>query len=146
MGLLGFFAVVGGSLSGTLWGVIAPVEAEVVGLQDLPAALSVTWVLMTPPTTVAEAIALKLRKSSGNIYINAQIFTAMMYIGGSLCLWLVRAWKVGELEVEDALQSPNSVDDKASGRDNAALEHPSTATRKWRSKGLVRRLFTVERV
>jgi MFS family permease len=99
LGLLVFFAIVGGALAGTFWCTIAAVGAEIVGLRDLPTALSMTWVLMVPPTTVAEPIALELRKSHGNyIFLNAQIFTAMMYVGGALCLWVVRGWKVGEIE------------------------------------------------
>jgi MFS family permease len=104
MGLLSFFAIVGGALSGTLWATIAPVGAEVVGLKDLPAALSITWVVMVPPTTVAEPIALELRRDgNSNVYINAQLFIAMMYLGGALCLWVVRGWKVGQLEELEGL-------------------------------------------
>ena len=102
MGLLTFFAIVGGALAGTFWCTIAPVGVEVVGLKDLPAALSMTWVLMVLPTTVAEPIALELRKvGSRNVYIDAQVFTALMYLGGALCLWVLRGWKVGEIEELD---------------------------------------------
>lgn len=100
MGLLCFFAIVGGALAGVFWTTIAPVAAEVLGLQDLPAGLSLTWVLMVPPTTCAEAIALELRTqgADGWIYLPPQIFTSFMYIGAGLCLWVVRGWKVGEME------------------------------------------------
>ena len=100
MGLLCFFAIVGGALAGTFWATIAPVGAEVLGLQDLPAGLSWTWVLMVPPTTTAEAIALELRRKHTDswIYLPPQIFTAFMYIGAGLCLWVVRGWKVGDME------------------------------------------------
>ncbi|KIW31286.1 uncharacterized protein PV07_02946 [Cladophialophora immunda] len=100
MGLLCFFAIVGGALAGTFWTTIAPVGAEVLGLQDLPAGLSLTWLVMVPPTTCAEAIALELRRKNTDswIYLPPQIFTAFMYIGAGLCLWVVRGWKVGELK------------------------------------------------
>ena len=99
MGLASFFAIVGGALSGAFWATIAPVGAEIVGLKDLPAALSITWVAMVPPTTLAEPIALELRRErSMHVYIDAQIFVAMMYLGGALCLWIIRGWKVGQLE------------------------------------------------
>ncbi|KIW82666.1 hypothetical protein Z517_05693 [Fonsecaea pedrosoi CBS 271.37] len=100
MGLLCFFAIVGGALAGTFWTTIAPVGAEVLGLQDLPAGLSLTWLIMVPPTTCAEAIALELRRRNTEnwIYLPPQIFTAFMYVGAGLCLWVVRGWKVGELK------------------------------------------------
>jgi len=47
---------------------------------------------------VAEPIGLKLKQMTGNIYIHAQIFTAVMYTAAAVCMWFLRAWKVGELE------------------------------------------------
>ncbi|KAJ4503869.1 hypothetical protein HRR83_008677 [Exophiala dermatitidis] len=102
MGLLCFFAIVGGSLAGTFWTTIAPVAAEILGLQDLPAGLSLTWLLMVPPTTFAEPIALELRRQTGHswIYLPPQIFTALTYFAAALCLWFARGWKVGEMQWE----------------------------------------------
>ena len=102
MGLLSFFAIVGGALAGTFWCTIAPVGAEIVGLKSLPAGLSLTWLMIVPPTTFAEPIALEIRRQ-GEIgkkwqYIWPQIFTAVMYAVAALCLWVVRGWKVGEFE------------------------------------------------
>ena len=98
-GLLLFFSIIGGALAGTFWTTIAPVGAEVVGLANLPACLSLTWVLMVPPTTVAEAIALELRSGLGRWeYLPPQIFTACMYVGGAMCILVVRGWKIGQLE------------------------------------------------
>lgn len=99
MGLLCFFAIVGGALAGTFWTTIAPVAAEVLGLADLPAGLSLTWLIMVPPTTCAEPIALELRRKADTwIYLPPQIFTAFTYFAGALCLWMARGWKVGELD------------------------------------------------
>ncbi|KAI9677061.1 MAG: hypothetical protein M1817_006900 [Caeruleum heppii] len=47
---------------------------------------------------VSEAIGLQLRQESGNIYLHAQIFTAFMYIAAAICMWFLRAWKIGQLE------------------------------------------------
>ena len=150
IGLLMFFAIVGGALAGTFWCTIAPVGAEVVGLKDLPTALSMTWVLMVPPTTVAEPIALELRKSHGNyIFLNAQIFTAVMYVGGALSLWVVRGWKVGELEeLERRLQakgmSENEVETlemKAVVDEDEALTSPSVNPASWQPRDLARRML-----
>jgi MFS family permease len=103
MGLLCFFAIVGGAMAGTFWTTIAPVSVEVLGLRDLPAGLSWTWILMVPPTTCAEAIALELRRKNVDswIYLPPQLFTAFMYIGGGLCMWVLRGWKVGQLDFSE---------------------------------------------
>lgn len=50
-GVLLFFAVIVGTVSGTIWATIAPVMAEVVGLKYLPSALSLTWLVLVIPAT-----------------------------------------------------------------------------------------------
>ncbi|TVY47233.1 putative transporter MCH2 [Lachnellula cervina] len=97
-GVLIFFAILTGTVSGTFWATIAPVSAEVVGLQVLPSALSITWLVLVLPCTFAEPIGLVLRDTSGNIYLHAQLFTGFMYIGAAVCAWLLRAWKINEKE------------------------------------------------
>ena len=116
-GVLVFFALIVGTVSGTFWVAIAPVAAEVVGLKELPSALSIVWLVLTLPTTcrsnycyfcnlykvadriiVAEPIALELRQKMGNIYLHAQIFTGFMYIAAALCMFFLRAWKIGQIE------------------------------------------------
>ncbi len=69
-----------------------------VGLRILPSALAIMWVVLVLPCTFAEPIGLELRRTSGDIYLHAQIFTGFMYIAAALCMWLLRAWKIGELE------------------------------------------------
>ncbi|KAI9782849.1 MAG: hypothetical protein M1835_003926 [Candelina submexicana] len=95
-GVLIFFSLLVGTVAGTFWCTIGPVGAEVVGLKELPSALSITWVVLVLPTTFSEAIALELRRATGNIYLHAQVFTGLMYIGAALCMWFLRAWKIGE--------------------------------------------------
>jgi hypothetical protein len=80
------------------WATIGPVGAEVVGLQTLPSALSIVWIVLVLPCTFAEPIGLELRTISGDTYLHAQIFTGFMYIGAALCMWFLRAWKISELE------------------------------------------------
>jgi MFS family permease len=46
-GLLIFYSLVGGTVAGTYWAVVAPVTAEVIGLKNLPSALSITWLSLT---------------------------------------------------------------------------------------------------
>lgn len=115
-GVLIFFAMLVGTVSGTFWATIAPVMSEVVGLKELPSALSLTWLVLVVPTTckflkrhlwhfsanslpiVSEPIALGLRRTHGNRYLNVQVYTGLMYIAASACLWGVRAWKIGTIE------------------------------------------------
>ncbi|KAF8533593.1 hypothetical protein BDD12DRAFT_864511 [Trichophaea hybrida] len=51
-------------------------SVEVVGLKDLPPALR--------------------RPGSQNEYLYTQIFARIMYIAATACMWLLRAWKVGD--------------------------------------------------
>jgi MFS family permease len=97
-GVLIFLSLIVGAVAGTFWTTIAPVSAEVVGLQILPSALSITWIWLVLPCTFSEPIGLELRSTTGDIYRHAQIFTGCMYIAGSLCMWFLRAWKIRELE------------------------------------------------
>ena len=50
-GVLVFFAIIVGTVSGTYWTTIAPVGAEVVGLKTLPSALSINWLFLVAPCT-----------------------------------------------------------------------------------------------
>ncbi|MCJ1223549.1 Tubulin beta chain (Beta tubulin) [Toensbergia leucococca] len=145
-GVLIFFAIIVGTLAGTFWTTIAPVGAEVVGLKELPSALSITWVVLVLPTTFSEPIGLKLRKTSGDVYLYAQIFTGFMYIAAALCMWFLRAWKVGELE-QIAAEHNKSLESVDATSDQTLKEHiinPSRG-REYKSS-LVKRLFRRIRV
>lgn len=50
-GVLVFYSLVGGMVAGTFWATAAPVTTEVMGLKDLPSALSITWLVLVLPTT-----------------------------------------------------------------------------------------------
>lgn len=50
-GVLIFFALIVGTVAGTFWTTIAPVGAEIVGLKELPSALSITWIVLVLPCT-----------------------------------------------------------------------------------------------
>ncbi|KAF2422598.1 MFS general substrate transporter [Tothia fuscella] len=102
-GVLIFYAIIGGTVAGTFWPTVGPVTAEVVGLKKLPAALSITWVVIVLPTTFSEAMALEMNAHTGS-YLSAQLFTGFMYILAAICLWFLKGWKVGELERAAALE------------------------------------------
>ncbi|KAK7535753.1 major facilitator superfamily domain-containing protein [Phyllosticta citribraziliensis] len=97
-GVLLLFALLCGTVAGTYWAVVAPVTTEAVGLATLPAALSITWLVLVLPTTFSEAIALQITASNGGNYLGAQLFTAFMYLGAAAVMWMLRAWKIGQLE------------------------------------------------
>lgn len=54
-GLLCLFALLVGTVCGTFWSTIVPVGAEIVGLKNLPSAMSIAFMMMTFPTTCKEA-------------------------------------------------------------------------------------------
>ncbi|GMG10667.1 unnamed protein product [Aspergillus oryzae] len=87
LGVLYFFAIAVGLFAGTLFAAAAPLAAEVVGIEDLSAALGILWFVICPPTTVAEAIAVQLRDSEANAkpYLRVQLFTGMM--AGWTCVY-----------------------------------------------------------
>jgi len=138
------------SLLGTFWATVAPVGAEVVGLQVLPSALSILWVVYVIPSTFAEAIALELRTTTGDTYLHAQVFTGFMYIGAAICLWFLRAWKINELDqtVADKEKREQEIrdDDTVPKESPATLRHVSkTASMKSRAKA-ARGLWTWRKV
>lgn len=161
LGVMIFFAVIVGTVAGTFWTTIAPVGAEVVGLKDLPSALSITWVMLVPTCTVAEPIALVLRQQhSSNVYLHPQVWTGFTYIAAALCLWIVRGWKVGELEAlarqkeaidrratdESFATDSEEPEEKVTGSDLARTNSRKSSTDirrdpdNWRPKDLLRRM------
>ncbi|KAL3422595.1 major facilitator superfamily transporter [Phlyctema vagabunda] len=118
--VLCFFALTAGMVCGTFWSTVAPVGAEIVGMKNLPSALSITFITMMFPTTFAEPIALKLRRSQGNIYLDAQIFTGVMFIVAAMCSWLVRSWKIADIKREEV--------DKRRREDARAQPHEDAAS------------------
>lgn len=135
MGVLCFFAIIVGPVAGTYWATVSPVLAEIIGLKDLPSGLSITWITLVAPCTVAEAIALTLRDNSknGHSYLRVQVFTACMYVGASACLWLVRGWKVREIALNERKKAamftqviPSSME-KETGITTDETKYPTSA-------------------
>ncbi|EIN08075.1 MFS general substrate transporter [Punctularia strigosozonata HHB-11173 SS5] len=127
-----FFALIGGTVAGTYWAIIAPVTAEVMGLVDLPASLSITWVVISVPTTFSEAIALQITQSNGGNYLGAQLFTGFMYVGAAAIMWWVRVWKLEELEREEREAAEGTKIEKT-GSSGMTIERGETSYwRKWK--------------
>jgi hypothetical protein len=64
---------------------------------------------------VSEPIGLEVVAFNGGSYTGAIIFTGWMYIGAAVCLWLVRAWKIGEIEEKEAANSKKGTNAVAAG-------------------------------
>ncbi|KAJ5595376.1 uncharacterized protein N7459_001584 [Penicillium hispanicum] len=161
MGVVCFFAVLVGTVAGTYWATVSPVLAEIIGLPDLPSGLSITWLALVAPCTVSEAIALELRSytsSGGTSYLHVQIFTGFVYIGASLCLWVVRGWKVGELERtqqrRESVVRDNPLTESAGGEKkdcpatimSATPSADTTDPQLWAPFGLIPRMVALKRV
>ncbi|PSN73198.1 hypothetical protein BS50DRAFT_672143 [Corynespora cassiicola Philippines] len=128
-GVLVFFAILGGTVAGTFWAVVGPVWTEIMGLRDLPSSMSITWLVLAVPTTFSEAIGLEIVSFNGGSYTGAILFTGFMYIGGAAFLWLVRAWKIGDLEEKAAAlgrTTSRDVDPVADEVEMAGLERIPT--------------------
>lgn len=91
------FALVSGMLCGTFWCTVTPVLADVVGIGKLANTFGIICIGLVLPTTFAEPIAMRLvegNTNSSGAFINAQVFAGFMFVIGSLCLWLLRCWKI----------------------------------------------------
>ncbi|KAI2973042.1 hypothetical protein CBS147323_2137 [Aspergillus niger] len=149
-GVLIFYALISGPVAATFTTTVAPVGAEVVGLQLLSSALSIFWLSVVIPSTFAEPIALWLRTDNETNFLHAQVFVGFMFMAACICLWLVRAWKVAELE--NAATDSDPLKGEVQIRDNdAVLQGPVARTtsripRMTSKANIVRRLFTMARV
>lgn len=142
-GVLIFYGLIGGAVSATYTTTVAPVGAEVVGLQLLPSALSIFWLSVVIPSTFAEPIALWLRTDNGTNFLHAQIFTGCMYMAATVSIWLVRAWKISELQKTGADGDP--VKREAGIRDNSAVM-ARTVSRGESKANTAKALFSMARV
>lgn len=81
-------------------------------------------------TAVSEAIGLEIVAFNGGSYTGAILFTGWMYIGAAVLLWLVRTWKIGEDEEDEATAGK-------SGEESAAVSGKSR---------FAKRMFMVRKV
>ncbi|KAF1833561.1 MFS general substrate transporter [Decorospora gaudefroyi] len=140
-GVLVFFSLIGGMVAGTFWATVAPVTTEIMGLIDLPSALSITWLVLVLPTTFSEAIGLEIVAYNGGTYTGAILFTGWMYIGAAVFLWLVRAWKIGEMEARAAAAGKSE-----SEIEPVAAETADGSATSFQKSPFVKRMFKWEKV
>ncbi|OLN97969.1 putative transporter MCH2 [Colletotrichum chlorophyti] len=133
-----------GAFAGVLWPTVGPVGAEVVGIQLLPSALSIFWIILVIPATFAQPIALAIKGSGIDAYLNVQLFTGFMYIAAFISIWFLRVWKIRELE--NATLSDEQQEEALRNNDALSL----TTSRRTQKKGAInasfKGMFTVQRV
>lgn len=89
---------------------------------------------------------MKLRQSSGNIYLHAQIFAGLMYIAASICLWVLRAWKIGDIEQIAAKQGKKPEEVSAISADPSTMAHTTTFEMDAMKSSIAKRLFQWRKV
>lgn len=99
------FALASGTVTGTFWGTVVPVTAEVVGLQRLPSAFAMICLPLVFPTVFAEPIALRMAATSG--YLSAKIFVGCMFLLGAASTWALRSWKICDIENKEIKEREN---------------------------------------
>jgi len=105
----------------------------VVGIKQLPAALSLTWIVLSVPATFSEAIALEIAQATSVGYLGTQLFAGFMYVAAACSMYAVRMWKVGDLKQERILNSGHS--------SHEAMINEKVAPVSWKQ-----RLFALEKV
>lgn len=101
---------------------------------------------LTSIPAVAESIALGLRRDTGDIYLDAQIFTGFMFIGASICTLFLRSWKIGRAK-EEAIakwERERELGGNVQQESGISFREPDTYSR--RTLLAVKRLFELERV
>ncbi|CEL04958.1 hypothetical protein ASPCAL06081 [Aspergillus calidoustus] len=87
-GVLVFFAIAEGLVAGNFWATIAPLVAEVLGIDKVPSGMNLVWLSIVVPSTFSQPIALVLTEATGS-FLASQLFTGLMYIAAAACLgWL----------------------------------------------------------
>lgn len=95
-GVLIFFAIIEGLVAGNFWATIAPLVAEVIGLENVPCGLNLIWIVIAVPCTFSEPIALEIFTGTGH-YLGTQLFTGFMYIAAAACMLALRGWKIAHI-------------------------------------------------
>ncbi|KAI1081719.1 major facilitator superfamily transporter [Whalleya microplaca] len=142
------FALLSGSVAGSMWATVAPICAEVVGLALIPSALSMSWLVLVLPATFAEVIGLSLREPGTWGYLHVQLLAGFLYIGASIFCWFLRAWKVWELRVAHLTKERREL----AIRDNGVVppleleRQPSHASTVRKGLSILKGFWAVERV
>jgi MFS family permease len=98
------FAIMVGTVSGTIWAAAAPLTVEIVGLRHASSALGLFWLSLGPPTIVAEVIAVQLRNQATYTfpYLRVQMWVGALYISSAVFLFFGKIFDRvrGKIELE----------------------------------------------
>ncbi|OOQ86807.1 putative monocarboxylate transporter [Penicillium brasilianum] len=122
-GVLIFFAIVEGLVAGNFWATIAPLVAEIVGLENVPCGLNLLWLVIAIPCTFSEPVALEIFSGTGS-YLGTQLFTGFMYIAAATCMLALRGWKITQ-----KTQSVDESDFSSDGSSRCTEETEKTGAR-----------------
>ena len=101
---------------------------------------------LTSIPAVAESIALGLRRSTGDIYLDAQIFTGFMFIAASICTLFLRSWKIGKTKEEAIAKQERQRKRAGNVQQQSRISFRAPDSCSGRSALAVKRLFELERV
>lgn len=130
---------------------ISPVAVEIVGIKELPSALSLTWLSIVLPTTckclcysippatsdscaVSEPIGLYLRRPGHHdAYLYPQIFSGVLYLAAAACMFILRVWMLGKQDQKRTEMIGDEEEDTGDlGAEQALGESEGTFMHKWR--------------
>jgi hypothetical protein len=135
-GVLIFFVLVEGLVAGNFWATIAPLVAEVVGLENVPCGLNLIWLVIAIPCTFSEPIALEIFSGTGS-YLGTQLFTGSMYVAAAGCMLALRGWKIAQIT-----QTANKNDtDKQGTAAASAMSHCAGEREKIRAEDCLYKCF-----
>ena len=143
MGLLVFFYIISGTVTGVFWCTISAVTVEVVGLPELPSALSMIWLTIVPSTMFAEVVTLALKDHQQlTSFIPSEIFVNMMFVGAIIPMLIIRGWKIADVErLREAALSNASTDEAeiADAENRTDVEQSTLSTQQGTNARVVRR-------
>ncbi|KAK3945249.1 major facilitator superfamily domain-containing protein [Diplogelasinospora grovesii] len=140
-----------GIVAGIIWPTVAPVGVEVIGLQLLPSALSIYWLVLVLPATFAEVIGLSMRKPGVDGYIDVQVFTGILYLVSFVSIWLLRSWKLRQIEAlimegEHQVASTPRKGDAATVTPGGAEKKPAIVQEPGLLRAYLTNMFAIKRV
>ncbi|SCW02858.1 LAFE_0F15830g1_1 [Lachancea fermentati] len=106
------FALIVGSLMGSIWPLVAPMMTRVVGLPKLSVTFGMVWVALGIFAIVSPIFGLELRTTSStesNNYVKTAILSGFGYFGSALSMWILRGFLAARDDV--ALEAKTGFDD-----------------------------------
>lgn len=106
------FAIIQGSLMGTIWAVLGTIVSRVVGLKKLGVSLGMIWIVVGLFGTVSPLIGIQLRAAApqGEDYSPIQyqhpaIWCGCCYFAAAVSLWVLRAYLIARDEIAEEMNS-----------------------------------------